>query len=291
MSLWKYKYFVDVIDSKSFTKAGKKNFVSQTAISQQISSLEKSVGGKLIDRGSGVIEPTELGRIVYTKAKEMLEINEEMLREIKRYKGRSKFELGVDCSLSRIFWKKVEKMLDVYYSETEADYHFHKVDSRTGCRMLEDGELDIFIGYEVNNLKLGDLEEEVLCKSKIGVFLGPRSTLKDREVLTLSDLEGHKRYETKLYSCSRQKGISQYTDKDEDEWVKCEDNVDTLKLKVEFNDGYAFVDSRFFSSDDGELRILEDFDKTCLVKFYFKKDRPEIRDVFMNLRELMGNDE
>lgn len=49
MSLWKYKYFVDVIDSKSFTKAGKKNFVSQTAISQQISSLEKSVGGKLID--------------------------------------------------------------------------------------------------------------------------------------------------------------------------------------------------------------------------------------------------
>ena len=33
MILWKYKYFVDVIDSKSFTKAGKKNFVSQTAIS------------------------------------------------------------------------------------------------------------------------------------------------------------------------------------------------------------------------------------------------------------------
>lgn len=53
MILWKYKYFVDVIDSKSFTKAGKKNFVSQTAISQQISSLEKSIGGKLIDRGNG----------------------------------------------------------------------------------------------------------------------------------------------------------------------------------------------------------------------------------------------
>ena len=87
------------------------------------------------------------------------------------------------------------------------------------------------------------------------------------------------------------KGIQTYADQNEDEWVKCEDNVDTLKLKVEFNDGYAFVDSRFFSSDDGELIILDDFDKTCLVKFYFKKDRPEIRDVFMNLRELMENDE
>ena len=140
MSLWKYKYFVDVIDSKSFTKAGKKNFVSQTAISQQISSLEKSVGGKLIDRGSGGIEPTELGRIVYTKAKEMLEINEEMLREIRRYKSRSKVEFGADCSMSRIFWKKVEKMLDVYYPETEADYHFNKVDARTGCQLLDDGD-------------------------------------------------------------------------------------------------------------------------------------------------------
>lgn len=27
MSLWKYKYFVDVVDMKSFTKAGKKNYV------------------------------------------------------------------------------------------------------------------------------------------------------------------------------------------------------------------------------------------------------------------------
>ena len=75
MILWKYKYFVDVIDSKSFTKAGKKNFVSQTAISQQISSLEKSVGGKLIDRGNGEIVVTELGQIVYDKAKEMLRLN------------------------------------------------------------------------------------------------------------------------------------------------------------------------------------------------------------------------
>ena len=39
-SIWKYKYFVDVIESKSFTKAGNMNYVSQTAISQNISSLQ-----------------------------------------------------------------------------------------------------------------------------------------------------------------------------------------------------------------------------------------------------------
>ena len=51
-STWKYKYFIDVVENKSFTKAGTINYVSQTAISQNISSLEKSIGGKLLNRGN-----------------------------------------------------------------------------------------------------------------------------------------------------------------------------------------------------------------------------------------------
>ena len=44
MSLWKYKYFLDVVELKSFTKAGARNYVTQTAVSQQIASLEKMEG-------------------------------------------------------------------------------------------------------------------------------------------------------------------------------------------------------------------------------------------------------
>ena len=58
-STWKYKYFIDVVENKSFTKAGTINYVSQTAISQNISSLEKSIGGKLLNRGNGEIILTE----------------------------------------------------------------------------------------------------------------------------------------------------------------------------------------------------------------------------------------
>ena len=65
MSIWKYQYFVDVIDLKSFTKAGKKNYVSQTAISQQISQLEKSIGGKHNNRGNGEDTTTQKVRLVY----------------------------------------------------------------------------------------------------------------------------------------------------------------------------------------------------------------------------------
>ena len=60
MSLWKYKYFLDVVELKSFTKAGARNYVTQTAVSQQIASLEKMAGvtvrgsvAPLIELGAG----------------------------------------------------------------------------------------------------------------------------------------------------------------------------------------------------------------------------------------------
>lgn len=86
MSIWRYRYFVDVIDLKSFTKAGKKNYVSQTAISQQIAQLEKSIGAKLINRGNGEVTPTQFGTVVYKRAAEMIKLDEQMFREIEEMK-------------------------------------------------------------------------------------------------------------------------------------------------------------------------------------------------------------
>ena len=86
MSLWKYKYFLDVVELKSFTKAGARNYVTQTAVSQQIASLEKMAGGTQLERGNGEICLTELGEIVYEYAREMVQTHEVMLHEIERYK-------------------------------------------------------------------------------------------------------------------------------------------------------------------------------------------------------------
>ncbi len=44
------KYFLAVIDCNSFTEAAEQCFISQSAISQQISALESDLGVKLINR-------------------------------------------------------------------------------------------------------------------------------------------------------------------------------------------------------------------------------------------------
>ena len=50
MLLRQMRYFVTVVECNSFTEAAERCFISQSAISQQIQSLEKELGIELIHR-------------------------------------------------------------------------------------------------------------------------------------------------------------------------------------------------------------------------------------------------
>lgn len=75
-------YFIDVVQQHSFTLAAKKNFVSQTAISQQVAKMEGIIGAQLINRNVKPFELTSVGKIVYTQAQMLLQQYTYMFREI-----------------------------------------------------------------------------------------------------------------------------------------------------------------------------------------------------------------
>lgn len=266
-SIWKYKYFVDVIENKSFTKAGNINFVSQTAVSQNISSLEKMVGGKLINRGKGEIMPTELGQIVYRRAKEMLEIESRMMKEIEQLRSREVTYIGIDSSINKKMWMTYEQIYDPFFLRVGEKMECYKIDSQIGARLMKKHELDIFIGYDDNEL-LGDpgVEHQYLTSSKLGVYVGKNTSI-PYGPFYLKDLRGHRCYIAPHYSCSVQKEARKYLEK-ECGFIEVR-NVETMKMKVEFNNAFAFVDSRYFQRNDGEIRSLEDYDKKCEIKIYY----------------------
>lgn len=286
MSLWKYKYFVDVVDSKSFTKAGIKNYVTQTAISQQISSLEKSVGGKLIERGNGKIYLTELGQIVYDKARQMLELNDQMFQEIEELKEKYEICIAIDSSINKLFWLKMQELEEQHYSEDEL--RFSKVDSYIGSKMLKENSLDIYVGYGMyipdKNEEIGELE---ISRNRIGVYYGMNSSLRKIPDLTAKDLEGYTRYGTRSYLCSMQDGESEQS-RLISHGIERIDNVDTMKIKVEFNDGYALADSHYFSYCDGEIRLLPEYDASCVIKAFYKKKRnkKKVKQVLEELQHI-----
>lgn len=62
------KYFQSVVEENSFTKVADSHFISQSAISQQIRSLEAELGVTLLTRKNRGFELTEAGRYFYEKS-------------------------------------------------------------------------------------------------------------------------------------------------------------------------------------------------------------------------------
>jgi len=68
------KIFCDVVDTASFSKAGALNSMTQSAVSQQILSLEKKLGRTLLERGRRQCCVTPEGSVLLEAAKEILGI-------------------------------------------------------------------------------------------------------------------------------------------------------------------------------------------------------------------------
>ena len=69
------RLYCDLIETKSFSRAAERSFVTQSAVSQRIHTLEKEYAHPLLERGRGKrrIVPTEAGQILYDGAKKLLQ--------------------------------------------------------------------------------------------------------------------------------------------------------------------------------------------------------------------------
>ena len=73
MQLKTIKLFCDVVAQRSFSKAAALNDVSQSLVSQAVTSLETRVGVSLIDRSKRPLEPTRAGTQYATGCRELLD--------------------------------------------------------------------------------------------------------------------------------------------------------------------------------------------------------------------------
>ena len=80
MNLNQLEYFVSAAENLNFTKAARECFISQTAITQQMQSLEKTLGVSLFTRDKHHIELTAAGQVYLKEAKVILRRSDEAMR-------------------------------------------------------------------------------------------------------------------------------------------------------------------------------------------------------------------
>ena len=78
------QYFIDVAECLSFTQAARKNHIAQTAMSQNILSIERQLGLKLFNRNRQKVSLTESGKSFYADAKHLLSELEKALERCRQ---------------------------------------------------------------------------------------------------------------------------------------------------------------------------------------------------------------
>lgn len=90
MDLWQLHIFSKVVETQSFSKAGKQVHLSQPTVSSHIKDLEQHFGCRLIDRLSKKAVPTKAGEILYVYAQRLLSLRDEAETAIAEYQGKMK---------------------------------------------------------------------------------------------------------------------------------------------------------------------------------------------------------
>lgn len=81
-----FKVFCDLAETESFTKAAQINGVTQSAVSQQVSSLEKQFKTLLIERSKKKFRLTREGELLYEYGKQLIQTYESLLSRLQEVK-------------------------------------------------------------------------------------------------------------------------------------------------------------------------------------------------------------
>lgn len=98
MDIHRLVVFCKVIELQSFTKAADAVCLTQPTVSEHIRALEESLGEKLVDRLGREVLPTPAGKILYQYARDIIQLRDEAIQALEKFKGNLSGNLVIGSS-------------------------------------------------------------------------------------------------------------------------------------------------------------------------------------------------
>ncbi|MFO7276047.1 MAG: LysR substrate-binding domain-containing protein [Pseudomonadota bacterium] len=145
MDTRRLRYFVQIVDCGSITRAAALSGVAQPALSQQLAILENELKVKLLERSVSGVKLTPAGRVLYVRAQSILrqfdELREAVHREVKPLSGT--VVLGISPTMfSRFGLSLIER---VCTQHPEMHLQFREEGSVVLDELLSNGKIELSI--------------------------------------------------------------------------------------------------------------------------------------------------
>ena len=270
------KVFCDIVETGSFSYGAAQNFVTQSAISQQVRSLEEKYDCRLIERCRAAVKPTSAGQILYTASKEIVRRFRELenrLREIGSVVAGS-IRVGTVYSVGL-------HELPPYLSEFLRNYpavnvHLEYLRSNKIYEDLIKGKVDL--GIVAYPAKRSQIVSVPFRNDELVLAVPPGGSLAKHTKVSLGQLQ-----EQKFVGFERDIPTRKASDKILREhgvkpnYVLEFDNIETIKRAVEIGLGCAIVPRMTVQNEvtRGTLRLLEFQEGTVLrpLAIIYKRGR------------------
>ena len=240
MQIESLKMFCDLAETESFTKAAQINEVTQSAVSQQISSLERTFKALLIERSKKKFRLTREGQVLYDYSKQVIQTYEALQNKLQEIKDIISGTIRVTTIYSiglHDLPPYIKKFLKLYPT-----VHVH-VEYRRANQVYDDVLSNVVdLGLVAYPSKDPKLEIIPLRKDPLVLICHPQHPFAKLKSLKLKQIAGQKfiGFEPDIPT---RKALDRILKDNEVEvqHVMEFDNVETVKRAVEINAGIAIV--------------------------------------------------
>ncbi len=242
MHLENFKIFSDLVESQSFSRAAKLNGITQSAVSQQLRSMEKHFNVLIVDRSQKQFRLTPEGGKLYESAKDILYRYEKLASELQEMRK----VISGTIHISTIYSIGLHE-LPPYIKQFLVEYP--AVNVRVEYRRSNLVYEDVFhnavdMGLVAFPQKHRQLEIIPFLEDRLVLICTPNHHLANRKILEVKELAGEKFIGFDQDIPTRRATDAIFKEhRIEVEPVMEFDNIETVKRAVEIDAGVAIVPS------------------------------------------------
>lgn len=188
MDIKQLTYFITIAEEGTITQAANKLHMAQPPLSTQLKLLEDELGVKLIERGARKVKLTDAGKILYKRAKHILEITTSTEKEIGEFRNgvQGTLRLGTISSSGTALLSK--RIVDFNKKYSDIKFEIHEGNTYELIEKLNSGIIEVGIvrtPFNSKNFECLFLEAEPM----VAVMSSNYNFEVTKEVIDLGDLK------------------------------------------------------------------------------------------------------
>lgn len=158
MTISQLHTFLSACRNMSFTQAAKAQYISQPAVSRQISALEDELGARLFERTRSTLQLTAAGEHLFRHLEPILTHLDALLNQVKEIGTGQSGSLAIGLLMDQAMDQHISRALQWFRQTHNISITIHRIELLELQAGLENGSVDIAVSVDSTGTMFQDFE-------------------------------------------------------------------------------------------------------------------------------------